>query len=191
MWDQKAPVLNQLNSNACTGFAFSQMLNTDLYESVRIKATGSSNYVDDQFAYSLYSKATQIDEFVGEFPAEDTGSSGLATCKVAHRAEWITEYQTAKGWEEFKKAIQTGPVFTGTFWTSTMNMPDENGFIQPLGEQLGGHQYLVIGLNVEDEYVTILNSYSDSYGINGRCRMKFNYFSELLHNLGDAMIIKP
>lgn len=167
------------------------MLNTDLYESVRIKATGSSNYVDDQFAYSLYSKATQIDEFVGEFPAEDTGSSGLATCKVAHRAEWITEYQTVKGWEEFKKAIQTGPIFCGTFWTSALNMPDDQGFAAPLGTELGGHQHAVIGLDVENEFVTILNSYGSGYGDNGRLRMKFNYFSELLHNLGDAMIIKP
>lgn len=167
------------------------MLNADVYESVRVKASGSSGYLDDQFAYGLYSKATQIDEFVGEFPTEDTGSSGLAVCKVAHRSEWISEYQTAIGWEEFKKAIQTGPVYVGSFWTTAMNMPDDNGFVAPLGTELGGHQYLVIGLDVENEFVTILNSYSDSYGINGRCRMKFNYFSELLHNLGDAMIIKP
>lgn len=191
LWEHKAPVLNQLLSSACTGMSFTQILNTDVYEPLRIKITGSSGYLDEQFAYSLYAKATQIDEFVGEFPEVDSGSSGLAVCKVAHRSEWISEYQTAIGWEEFKKAIQTGPVYTGSFWTTALNMPDDQGFAAPLGTELGGHQYAVIGLDVENEFVTILNSYGTGYGDNGRMRMKFNYFSELLHNLGDAMIIKP
>lgn len=191
LWEHKAPVLNQLLSSACTGMSFTQILNTDVYEPLRIKITGSSGYLDEQFAYKLYGQATQIDEFVGEFPEVDSGSSGLAVCKVAHRSGWISEYNTAIGWEEFKKAIQTGPCFTGIFWTTSMNMPDDKGFIAPLGTELGGHQVAVIGLDVENEFVTILNSYSDSFGDKGRCYMKFNYFSELLHNLGDAMIIKP
>jgi len=190
LWEHKAPILNQASSNACVGFSFAQMLNTEHFNDVRTKAK-SADYVDDQFAYKIYQSATEIDEFPGQFPKEDTGSSGLAMCKVAHRAGWISEYQTAKGWEEFQKAIQTAPVYVGTFWTNQMNQPDNDGFVKPFGTELGGHQYLVIGLNVEEEYITILNSYSNKFGINGRVKMKFNHFSELLHNGGDAMIIKP
>lgn len=191
LWRQKAPVLNQGSSNACVGMAFTQMLNAAIFNDLRVKIAGSKAYLDEQFAYKAYQSATEIDEFVGQFPTEDTGTSALAMCKVALRNGWISEYQTAIGWEEVKKAIQTKPVLIGTFWTAQMNRPDDNGFIEPVGQELGGHEVLMIGLNVEKEYVTLLSSYGDTYGKQGRVKMKFNYFAELLHNSGDAMIIKP
>lgn len=190
-WEVNGKILNQGTSNACVGMAFTHMLNSEHFDELRFKITGSKDTLDEQFAYQIYTEATQIDEFVGEFPSEDTGTSALAMCKVFNRKPWISEYQTAHGWEELKKAIQTSPVAIGTYWSAGMNIPDNDNFILPVGQELGGHQTLMVGLNIEDEYVTLLSSYGDSYGDKGRVKMRFNYFSELLHNDGDAMIIRP
>lgn len=189
-WDMKGPILNQGTSNACVGMAFTHLLNTDLFEDRRIKIKGDAGYLDEQFAYQIYSKATEIDEFVGQMPAEDTGTSALALCKAAKASAYISEYQVAIGFEELKKAIQVQPVMIGMWWTTMMNQPENDGFIKPLGVELGGHETLMVGLNIEDEYITLLSSYGSSYGNAGRVKMKFNYFSELLRNNGDAMTVK-
>lgn len=188
-WEHKAPVLHQGTSNACTGMAFTQMVNMECNTELRKKISGKTDYLDDQFAYQVYSKATEIDEFPGQMPTEDTGSSALAVCKVAHRAEWISKYQTAIGWEECQKAIQTSPVMIGVLWTNMMNQPRDDGFIEPLGNELGGHEVLMTGLDVENQYVTLLSSYGESYGHRGQVKMKVDQFSWLLHQLGDAMTV--
>ena len=37
------------------------------------------------FAVKLYEDATVVDGYPGEYPPDDTGSSGLAICKVSQR----------------------------------------------------------------------------------------------------------
>ena len=45
-----------------------------------------------------------------------------------------------------------------------MNEPDQRGFLHPTGELLGGHEYLVLGCDVEHQQVTILNSWGRRVG---------------------------
>ena len=189
MWQSQAPVLDQGKSNACVGFTFAQLLNTQFHDETRIKLLGSKDqFFDSHKAYDWYSRATEIDEFPGQMPTEDTGTSALAMCKVAEREATIKAYNHAFGFDECIKALQNGPVMVGTFWTQGMFTPRNDGFVELIGNEVGGHEYLLIGVNMEEKYCTFLTSFGPTYGDNGRFKMKFDVFDTLLINQGDCII---
>jgi hypothetical protein len=60
-------------------------------------------------ARRIYSAATAIDEFPGTWPPDDTGSSGLAVCKVAQRRVTSASTGTASRLDDVLAALQDGP----------------------------------------------------------------------------------
>lgn len=98
-------------------------------------------------ALALYGIATGIDPFPGTYPPDDTGSSGLASCKAAQqflgagRYEW--EFRGADG---VISQVMAGRVMSvGTRWDNNMFEQDEDGRIHPGGGEAGGHQYVIRG----------------------------------------------
>jgi hypothetical protein len=182
LWSHTAPVLDQGELGSCTGNALAQCLNTTHFKASR------KRYLDEAAAKALYSKATTLDDVPGAYPPQDTGSSGLAVCKAGVQLGYLSGYQHAFGFDHFIGALQLSPVIVGTNWYQGMYDVDSMGFITPGGDIAGGHEYLILGVNITGQYVTMLNSWSKGWGRNGRARIRFNDFQRLLNEDGDVTI---
>jgi hypothetical protein len=149
--------------------------------------TSRKRYLDEAAAKTLYSKATSLDDQPGQWPPTDTGSSGLAVSKAGVQLGYLTGYQHAFGFDQFIGAIQLSPVIVGTTWYEDMFNPSK-GYLNVSGAVAGGHEYLVLGANLRGRYVTMLNSWSKAWGVNGRARIRFADFQRLLNEDGDVTI---
>ena len=158
------------------------------WENTTRTVEGLSEWLTDDDAIDLYSEATLHDEFPGAYPPVDTGSSGLAVAKAAQAKGYISGYRHAFGFRQALLALQIAPVLVGTVWLENMNEPDGNLMLHASGEELGGHEYLLVGCDVDKEYVTILNSWSDDWGDNGTARISFLDFEALLKQEGDVTV---
>ncbi|UAK38464.1 hypothetical protein K8O93_01265 [Gordonia bronchialis] len=183
-WETHAPVLDQHDLGACVGFTMAQWVNVTRSQ---MDADGPWLTADD--AISIYSRATEIDQFEGAYPPDDTGTAGLAAAQVAVERGLIRLYRHAFGLQQTLVAIQSGPAMIGTIWLEGMNEPDSAGFLRPTGAELGGHEYLLVGCNIEQRFVTIQNSWSDSWGENGRAHITFDDLDALLENQGDVTVL--
>lgn len=182
LWTHLAPVIDQGGLGMCTGAALAQCLNTTHF----VTSRPNRFYLDRDDATDLYSLATQLDDFPGEWPILDTGSSGLAVAKAGIRLGYLTAYHHAFGFGHFLDTIAGQPVIAGTDWFDGMFTPDEHGYIHPTGALAGGHEYVVLGADHHRRRVTILNSWSQFWGRRGRAYLTFDDFAALLAAYGDV-----
>jgi hypothetical protein len=184
LWPHNAPVLDQGQLGACTGNALAQWLNTD-FGLLRVKRVG---VLDESDAVALYSAATKLDNIPGEFPPEDTGSSGLAVCKAGVDLGWLHGYGHAFGMDHLLATLMHSPVIVGTPWLADMFTPDGDNVIHADGDVEGGHEYLILGANHDTQQLTMLNSWSSNWGRNGRALIGFADFGALLADGGDIQV---
>lgn len=108
-------------------------------------------------AHAFYHTATTIDPFAGEWPPDDTGSSGLASAKAAKALGFGDGYRHVfNGADGVVQQIQDGLVVScGTWWYQGMMEADHNGLIAPTGPQVGGHQYAAYGYHLKKDLVLV------------------------------------
>lgn len=189
LWRHSAAVLDQGQLGSCTGNALTQLLNTTIAGKARLAGAKSNSYLKEKQAIAFYSRATQIDNIAGQYPPTDTGSSGLAVAKAGVEAGFFSSYTHAFGFNQFVGAIQLSPVITGTTWYQGMFTPDADGYIWPTGKVAGGHEYVILGYDpLGKGKVTMLNSWSKSWGRNGRAYMRGDIYAELLAQQGDVTV---
>jgi len=181
LWGHHAPVLDQGSLGSCTGNALAQLINTDPFELSR-----PNGYLTEDDAIRLYSRATSLDEFPGDYPPDDTGSSGLAVAKAGVELGYFSVYNHAFGFDHFTATLQTQPVIVGTNWYEGMFEPDNKGFVTLSGDVVGGHEYLALGVDYETYTVTFLNSWGSSWGQQGRFKMTFSTCNRILSEDGDV-----
>ena len=182
-WRRYGTVLDQGDVGSCTGNAAAQAAN-----SLPVRTKGK--ILTEVDAVALYTRATQIDAWPGEYPSEDTGSSGLAVAKAGVEKGLWTRYEWAFGFDHFLSSLMEGPLLVGTYWHKEMFWPDARGFVKPLGPKVGGHEYLCSGVNVRGKYLIFTNSWSPLWGDKGRFYMTFEDFSSLLADDGDAILLR-
>lgn len=173
------PILDQGQTGSCTGNAAAQCLNTKPFKK-------GGRVFREPDALRFYGKATQLDGFPGTYPPDDTGSSGLAVAKALQQEGLIRAYNHAFGLDHVVGALMITPGITGTAWHESMFYPDADGFVHPDGNEVGGHEYLLFGVDPDKEVLTFLNSWSRLWGINGRFYMKFDDYDALLKSQGDV-----
>lgn len=191
LWAHAGPVLNQGNIGACTGNAMAQLINTEAWGTARAKIKGAGKWLAEADALKIYEAATVIDDVPGSYPPDDTGSSGLAVAKVAKTEGYSSSYKHAFGLDHMLSALQLHPVICGTTWTQNMFTPNSKGFLTPTGAVAGGHEYLCLGCNVDQEFFTFLNSWGASWGVNGRFYITFANYTKLLNDQGDVTVPIP
>ena len=185
IWAHNAPVLDQGQVGSCTGNALAQCLNTEHFAAARGKHEG---FLDENDALALYSAATKIDGIPGVYPPNDTGSSGLAVAKAGKNAGYLTGYRHAFGLTHALQALQRSPVIVGTAWYDAMFDPDTDGRVHIGGTIAGGHEWLVLGVDVPASEIIALNSWGENWGTGGRFRMSFTDFGRLLADQGDVTV---
>lgn len=168
--------LDQGQEGACVGHAFAH----------DIAARPKVRPADSVLAFRLYRYAQQLDEWEG---GSYSGTSVLAGAKAVQRLGYVREYRWAFSLDETLLAIgYTGPVVLGLNWYGGMWNPDDKGFIHVTGSLSGGHAILAHGVSLKSESVLLRNSWGQSWGVNGGCRISFTDLDRLLHEDGEACV---
>lgn len=141
-------------------------------------------------AVTCYSGATRLDPFKGEYPPDDTGSSGTAAAQAAIDLGWSTRYEWAfNGTEQILAALHDRPVSVGTRWDNRMFRPDPvTHMIEPGGGVAGGHQWTLIGWDPKADAFWGICWWGDGFGLNGMFRIRRTHLGELLADQGDAHV---
>ena len=178
------PVLDQGQVGSCVGNAAAHALNT---RGVHRKG---EHLADEAEALRIYTAATQLDPFPGEYPAEDTGTDANSAAKALRAMGFITSWSHAFGLDHVLAALQLGPVMLGINWHQSFFTPDARGFVHPDGNIVGGHETLIRGDDGKGS-VLIRNSWSASWGLKGHYRLTYDDLGALLADQGDATVLTP
>ena len=134
----------------------------------------------------VYHEAQTIDEWPGE---NYDGTSVRAGAKVLQRRGKISEYRWARNVDEIATTILTkSPVVVGTNWHEAMFYPNAKGVVVAAGPVVGGHAYLLNGVNTRTKMFRIKNSWGRSWGKNGHAYIRFSDMANLLAADGEACI---
>lgn len=190
-----APVLDQANVGACTGFGTEACVSADPFyaaipTTVPARPTGDAA-TDNQQGYTLYSTATHLDNIRGSWRPDDTGSTGLAAAKAAQKAGLIAGYQHALSLDAALKGLGLLPCITGVNWYEGFDQPDANGRVKVSGSVRGGHEFCVYGIDAAQKLVWARNSWGPGWGLNGCFSFSFDDWGRLLDEQGDATFFVP
>jgi hypothetical protein len=208
-WTRRIPILDQGQLGSCTGNAGTGLLGTDSATwqagtTIAISEAGAaashgvfearSYTLDEDFAVGLYSLATILDAYAGQYPPTDTGSSGLGVAKALVALGLADKYTHAFSLSAMLSALQRGPVLLGTVWLNSMFNTDSNGhLIVDHGSGVaGGHELEVCRYEVatatEPGKIWMPNSWATSFGENGWCYVTEAEMKWLLSQQGDVTV---
>lgn len=116
-------------------------------------------------ARAVYRRAQQLDSWEGEEPTY-SGTSVLAGAQAGQERGWWSEYRWALGpgpdaaaQDVILALSYAGPVIMGTVWRSGMWRPNEKGYLRAIGNDEGGHAYLLVSYSAKRDAVWTPNSW--------------------------------
>jgi hypothetical protein len=191
-WKRVLPILDQGKLGSCTGNAGTGALGTQpFYDAVgkKVLPKATDALQAEDFAVQLYEDATVADGYPGQYPPDDTGSSGLAICKVLKKRKTVKGYRYARSAHGFLRLLQAGPVLQGMPWYNAFFEPDSKGFIDANANWsasgvAGGHEIEAIGVQIDkkdvfNSVITYCNSWGEGWGDAGRFRMRLRTYEQL------------
>lgn len=117
------------------------------------------------------------------------GTTMHAGAKIAKQYGLITEYRWANTIEEIVDALLIfGPVIAATYWYSEMNHANKTKQIIKSGKNLGGHAYILNGVDTDAKTFRLKNSYGKAWGDNGYATVSFKTFEALLKEGGTVCV---
>lgn len=134
----------------------------------------------------IYHEAQKVDEWEGE---GYEGTSVRAGAKVLQSLGFISEYNWAWDLETLVQSILTvGPVVVGTHWYSDMFYPNTSGVIKVGGELMGGHAYVINGVNKKTKLLRLKNSWGSTWGRRGHGYISFDDMKRLISENGEVCL---
>lgn len=191
------PVLDQGSIGSCTGNAALGAVGTGALFTALAGNPGCPSETDadadEQQAVDLYSAATQLDDYPGSYPPDDTGSDGLSVAKACQRAGLISGYQHATSLEAALTALADQPVITGVPWYDSFDEPSSSGRVRITegASVRGGHEFVLDELLVDEQLVGGTNSWGTGWGAGGRFYLSWRDFERLLDERGDVTVFTP
>lgn len=129
-------------------------------------------------AKQFYNKCKEIDGLDNEGTTIHTGA------KIAKSLGLISEYRWADNVEDAIHALLVhGPVVAGTYWYAGMEA-DEKGRMSLTGASMGGHAYVINGVDVDRKTFRIKNSYGKKWGKRGHGFLSFTDMQQLFDDGG-------
>ena len=134
----------------------------------------------------LYREAQLRDAFPGE---NYSGTTVRSAAKILKELGLIAEYRWAQSVNDVVNALLAiGPVVVGTKWYGDMNTPNNIGLMKTTGSFMGGHAYVLNGVNLDSKTIRIKNSWSKRWGKDGYAFISIDDFDKLLRDGGEACI---
>jgi hypothetical protein len=192
------PVLDQGSLGSCTGNAGVAAIYRAPYVAGVVKPWSFPATEDG--AVALYSQASKVDAFRGEYPPDDTGSDGLSIAKVLKSAGIVSGYRWAFTLQEALEALMETPLITGIPWLNSMFDAPSNGIltVNQTSGLAGGHEIAVDEYIAADDPRTSAgalvggpNSWGPSWGDHGRWYMRVQDWAGLLAQDGDVTQFVP
>lgn len=138
-----------------------------------------------------YAGAQANDEWPGE---SYDGTSALGLCRYLAGRGALSEYRWCFGLHDVLLTLSyVGPVMLGVWWYESMFDPDGDGYIEPAGPQVGGHEVELVGVTPptrnREGFVTLVNSWGRGWGVGGRAKLTWSDLEFLLAQDGDAVVL--
>lgn len=193
-WTRRAAIFDQGSRSSCTGNAAAGLLCTDFNRRLGLTSVSIDGHVypvDEDLAVKVYSLATQLDQFEGAYPPDDTGSSGIGAAKALKKLGLATGYTHAFSLDALKSALQSGPVMVGTVWLESMfDVRSNTGYVivDRKSAVAGGHEYVLSSYDAFALAFRIDNSWSESWGVRGSAWITEADMQWLLSQQGDVTI---
>jgi hypothetical protein len=190
LWPRNIAILDQGELGSCTGNALTGALGTDPdYEGL----PSGHPALDENEAVALYSAATQLDDYDGSYPPDDTGSDGISVCKAGQQAGLISGYQHCTDLATTEQALQDGPVIVGVNWYSSFDTPASDGTVSISKHAYvrGGHEFEVRGIDPASKMFFADNSWAADWGNKGSFQFSYDTMSRLLSEQGDCTVPVP
>lgn len=182
-YERYCPPFDQGDIGSCTGNAMAGVLMTGPFWKPGRQLTEAD-------AIRLYTEATHLDRIRGNYPAEDTGSTGLAVAKAAKKEGWIPGYEHAFGLLDLQHGLAQRPGLLGLNWYTSFDSPLATGEcpLTPSATVRGGHEVEMFRLDVEEQRVWCFQSWGSKWGglQNGTFWLSFDTLTRLLAEQGDA-----
>lgn len=124
------------------------------------------------------------------WPGTNYGGTSVRTAaKVLKELGIVTEYRWANNSAEIAETIlNLGPMVVGTSWFADMATPSSQGLVRATGAAMGGHAYLLNGVDTNKKLFRIKNSWGKSWGKEGYAFIPFSDFDKLMDKGGEAVI---
>ena len=187
LWHRDIGVLDQGNLGSCTGNALAGAIGTDpLYPTL----PAGHAPVDEALAVRLYSLATSLDSYPGQYPPNDTGSDGIDVCKAGVQLGWISGYTHATDVTGMAQALMEQSVIIGINWYDSFDNPASDGTvtISPRAQVRGGHEVQVLGMDPGTRMFVAENSWGPDWGYHGTFQFSFDTMTRLLGEGGDCTV---
>lgn len=192
--ESRIAILDQLKLGSCTGNAGTAAIYREPF--MTAQAAPWLYPPTEAGAVALYSAATRLDPYQGDYPPEDTGSDGLSVAKVLKARGIISGYLWAFTIEEAVAQLMSTPLITGVPWLQSMFTTNAGRVVVDKGSVVaGGHELCV------DEYrpavgnvpalVAGPNSWGTSWGDGGRWCWTVDEWAWLLAQQGDVTAFVP
>lgn len=137
----------------------------------------------------LYDDCQNNDQWPGSGYA---GTSVRAGAKVLKRRGYVDGYKWAWDADTAVRALlEAGPLVIGTWWYYDMFFPKikgNKGYITATGNKVGGHAYLLNGVNTKLGFVRIKNSWGRLWSRNGYAYMSIEDLDKLIKEDGEACL---
>ncbi len=176
--------LDQGSQGACVAYSFGHEL---IARPKEVKLITNEFLIND-----IYFEAQKIDPWEGgayenAIPFYE-GTSVLSGVKILHKLGYYESYNWGFGIDDLVLGLgYAGPAVLGINWYESMDYPDENGYIEPLGNIAGGHAVLARGISLKKNSILFRNSWGQSWGINGDFWMKIPDVDKLLKEDGESV----
>lgn len=172
--------LDQGQTGRCVAYAWTHLLDSDDF-------THTQDGLFGGFAIALYGAIKRREGDPTGDPAGQAGAYVGTGAKELQARGRIKTYVAARTTAEITQWILTmGPVIVGTSWHDGMFHPDASGLIIPTGPVVGGHAYIIDGVDTAADMYYGQNSWGDGWGVKGHFRIAISDFAALLADNGDA-----
>lgn len=187
-WGISPKALDQGRTGTCVGHAWRNFLRC---APVRLNKSGPSEF-------DIYRSAVAQDPFPGNDDESNLpdGHAGLDYgTTVRAGAEAVTSFGHLKSYvwafalqPVVEWVLTEGPVVLGTNWYSSFQQPDAAGIvrIRPSASVVGGHAYLLRGVDTRRALARCSNSWGDAWGVSGEFLLPFRDLERLIHEDGEA-----
>jgi hypothetical protein len=177
-WEQNEWWGNQGITPQCVGYSWAHWI-----EDGPVKHGGTPPIVHPTL---IYKESQKIDEWPGE---NYDGTSVRAGAKYLQQTKRIKNYYWAFDINTLiNTVLNVGPVVAGTYWYRNMFYPDRNGNIRIGGPIVGGHAYVINGIDTRKRLFRIKNSWGRGWGLQGNAYISFTDMERLIKMNGEICL---